>query len=146
MQWQWNHNPDDGKWSLFERPGFLRLYTASVTDDLMQARNTLTQRIFAFHNTKSPYGLDTSRPSIGTVALNLKHMQEGDMAGLTIQQDPYAYIAVHVKDGTHLGTGYVENGRWFRAGCGHGNLRVHRHSGLSALSIRLWHRQGTVLL
>ena len=99
MQWQWNHNPDDGKWSLFERPGFLRLYTASVTDDLMQARNTLTQRIFAFHNTKSPYGLDTSRPSIGTVALNLKHMQEGDMAGLTIQQDPYAYIAVHVKDG-----------------------------------------------
>ena len=38
MQWQWNHNPDDGKWSLFERPGFLRLYTASVTDDLMQAR------------------------------------------------------------------------------------------------------------
>lgn len=99
MQWEWNHNPDDGKWSLFERPGFLRLYTASVTDDLMQARNTLTQRIFAFHNTKSPYGLDTSRPSIGTVALHLKNMKEGDMAGLTIQQDPYAYIAVHMKDG-----------------------------------------------
>ena len=99
MQWEWNHNPDNGKWSLFERPGFLRLYTASVTDDLMQARNTLTQRIFAFHNTKSPYGLDTSRPSTGTVALHLKNMKEGDMAGLTIQQDPYAYIAVHMKDG-----------------------------------------------
>lgn len=98
MQWEWNHNPDDGKWTLFERPGFLRLYTASVTDDLMQARNTLTQRIFAFHNTKSPYGLDTSRPSTGTVALHLKNMKEGDMAGLTIQQDPYAYIAVHMKD------------------------------------------------
>ena len=98
MQWEWNHNPDDGKWTLFERPGFLRLYTASVTDDLMQARNTLTQRLFAFHNTKSPYGLDTSRPSTGTVALHLKNMKEGDMAGLTIQQDPYAYIAVHMKD------------------------------------------------
>lgn len=98
MQWEWNHNPDDGKWTLFERPGFLRLYTASVTDDLMQARNTLTQRIFAFHNAKSPYGLDTSRPSTGTVALHLKNMKEGDMAGLTIQQDPYAYIAVHMKD------------------------------------------------
>lgn len=99
MQWEWNHNPDEGKWTLFERPGFMRLYTASVTDDVMQARNTLTQRIFAFHNVRSPYGLSTTQPSTGTVALHVKNMQEGDMAGLTIQQDPYAYIAIQVKDG-----------------------------------------------
>ena len=99
MQWQWNHNPDNGKWTLFERPGFLRLYTASVTDDVMFARNTLTQRIFGFHNLEAPYGLATGKTAIGTIKLHVGHMQEGDMAGLMIQQDPNAYIAVQVKDG-----------------------------------------------
>lgn len=99
MQWQWNHNPDNGKWTLFERPGFLRLYTASVTDDVMFARNTLTQRIFGFHNMASPYGLSTNKPAIGTIKLHVGHMQEGDIAGLMIQQDPNAYIAVQIKDG-----------------------------------------------
>lgn len=99
MQWEWNHNPDNGKWSVFDRSGWLRLYTASVTDNLMQARNTLTQRIFAYHNLSSPYGLSTTRPSIATIAMDVTHMAEGDKAGLTIQQDPYSYIAVQVKDG-----------------------------------------------
>lgn len=25
LQWQWNHNPDNAKWSLTERPGYMRL-------------------------------------------------------------------------------------------------------------------------
>src|SRR3546814_12201541 len=43
LQWQWNHNPDDGKWSLKERPGFLRLH-ATQADGIWTARNTLTQK------------------------------------------------------------------------------------------------------
>lgn len=93
-QWQWNHNPAGGLWSLLERPGYLRLHTVSVTDNMMQARNTLTQRIVAFHKATSPYGLDTSKPSVGTIALDISHMQAGDMAGLAVQQDPYAMLAV----------------------------------------------------
>lgn len=42
-QWQWNHNADASCYSLFERSGFLRLHTASVTDSLLKARNTLTR-------------------------------------------------------------------------------------------------------
>ena len=89
MQWQWNHNPDNGAWSLFERPGWLRLKTSGAADRLTQARNMLTQRIFAFKD----------RPSTGTVRLDVSHLQEGDRAGICILQDPYAMIAVEVKDG-----------------------------------------------
>ena len=89
MQWEWNHNPDNGAWSLFERAGWLRLKTSGTADRLTQARNTLTQRIFAF----------TDRPSTGTVRLDASNLQEGNLAGLCILQDPYAMIAVRVKDG-----------------------------------------------
>ena len=41
--WQWNHNPDDAKWSFTARSGWLRL-TASPAVGLMDAKNTLSQR------------------------------------------------------------------------------------------------------
>lgn len=43
LQWQWNHNPDSSKWSLKERPGFLRLH-ATEAEGIWSARNTLTQK------------------------------------------------------------------------------------------------------
>lgn len=42
-QWQWNHNPDDTRWSLTERPGFMRL-KATTSDGFWTARNTLVQK------------------------------------------------------------------------------------------------------
>lgn len=97
MQWQWNHNPDNSAWSLYEQPGQLRLHTASVSTELIDARNTLTQRMFAYNveGTASDKYMDT----YGTIALDTYGMQEGDVAGLTIFQDPYAYIAVKMIDG-----------------------------------------------
>ncbi|RCW33309.1 family 43 glycosylhydrolase [Marinilabilia salmonicolor] len=90
-QWGWNHNPDDSKWSLFDRPGFLRLETAGVTDGLLNARNTLTQRIFGYHS--------EATDSYGTIKLDASNMQEGDVAGLAVFQDPYAFIGVTVANG-----------------------------------------------
>ena len=92
QQWQWNHNADDGAWSLFERPGWLRLKTSGTASKLPQARNMLTQRIFAFHDKEST-------ASKGTVRLDVSQLQEGDRAGICILQDPYAMLAVEVKDG-----------------------------------------------
>ena len=92
MQWQWNHNPDDRAWSLLERPGWLRLKTTGTVDRLTQARNMLTQRIYADHN-------HASQESRGTIRLDVTHLQEGDRAGICILQDPYAAIAVEMKDG-----------------------------------------------
>ena len=86
MQWGWNHNPDSTKWSLTDNPGYLRLKTASVVDSLPKARNTLTQRMFAHYS-------DTL-VSIGTTKIDFGNMKEGDIAGLAVFQDPYAYIGI----------------------------------------------------
>ena len=91
MQWGWNHNPVSEKWSLTEKPGYLRLHTATVTDDFKMAQNTLTQRMFAYYN--------DSTYTLGTTKLDISNMKEGDVAGLAVFQDPYGYIGVKMADG-----------------------------------------------
>lgn len=66
-QWLWNHNPDNTRWSLTERPGFLRL-RPTQSDRYWTARNTLTQK---------SQGVTCS----GTVKLDLSKIQEGDIVG-----------------------------------------------------------------
>ena len=97
LQWEWNHNPDNAAWSLTARPGHLRLYTASVTEELNTARNSLTQRIIGL----SPNGTPSSsyKSSYGSVKMDLSAMQEGDVAGLAVFQNPYSFIGVKVIDG-----------------------------------------------
>ncbi len=101
MQWGWNHNPEPTNWSLTEKPGSLRLYTVQVTSDFRMARNTLTQRMFSYYS--------DSTYTLGTTKMNFANMKEGDVAGLAIFQDPYAYIAVKRSDGKHFIT-MVNNG------------------------------------
>ena len=84
MQWQWNHNPVPGAWSLEERPGWLRLKTTGITEDLHQAQGMLTQRIFA----------DPGSASTASIRLDVSKLKEGDRAGISIFQDPYAQICV----------------------------------------------------
>jgi beta-xylosidase len=93
MQWGWNHNPDSIKWSLTDNPGYLRLSTVKPVDTLPGAQNTLTQRIFAY------YSKEVS--STGTIRMKVDNMNEGDVAGLAVFQDPYAYIAVRRTNGTN---------------------------------------------
>ncbi|KAH7053064.1 Arabinanase/levansucrase/invertase [Macrophomina phaseolina] len=80
-QWEWNHNPDNTKWSL---DGGLRLQTATVTDDLYAARNTLTHRIIG-------------PKSAGTIVLDYSSMADGDRAGLSLFRDQSAWIGI-IKD------------------------------------------------
>jgi beta-xylosidase len=80
-QWQWNHNPDSSKWSLTARKGYLRLKTTKVVNDFKWARNTLTQRMFG------PW-------SIAIIEMEMNNMKDGDIAGLCVFQDPYAYIGI----------------------------------------------------
>jgi xylan 1,4-beta-xylosidase len=78
--WQWNHLPDGTKWSLSERPGFLRLHSLPATD-FWWARNTLTQR--AIGPVSSP-----------TAELDTRGMKAGDVAGLALLNFPYAWIGI----------------------------------------------------
>lgn len=78
--WQWNHVPDDSKWSLTEKPGVLRLHSLPASDFWM-ARNSLCQR---------PPGPE----SIMTVELDTTGLIAGDHAGLALLSSPYAWIGV----------------------------------------------------
>lgn len=83
--WQWNHAPDDSKWSLAERPGYLRLH-AMPAPDFWQARNTLTQRAVGMESTV-------------TTELDFSNMKPGDVAGLGLLNAPYAWIGVQRTEG-----------------------------------------------
>ncbi len=83
--WQWNHNPDDKMWSL--KGGHLRL-NAMPAEQLMWARNTLTQRVIGPQSTT-------------TVELSVKGLKDGDVAGLGNINVPCSWIGV-VKDGNQL--------------------------------------------
>jgi beta-xylosidase len=102
MQWGWNHNPDSTKWSLSQRTGYLRIATSKVTSTLREARNTLTQRIVA--------NRDQTLPTVAVTKIEFSNMKDGDIAGLAVFQDPYAYIAVQKQEGAHRLI-MVNNGR-----------------------------------
>lgn len=78
--WQWNHVPDDRKWSLTEKPGALRLHSLPAAN-FFNARNTVCQR---------PPGPEC----VITVELHTAGMVAGDAAGLGLVSTPYAWIGV----------------------------------------------------
>ncbi|KAL2259528.1 hypothetical protein VTK26DRAFT_6775 [Humicola hyalothermophila] len=82
-EWEWNHNPDASKWRFAtDAGGGLVLETATVTDDLYTARNTLTRRV------RGPR-------SVATFALDVSRMREGDRAGVALFRSTAAYVGVH---------------------------------------------------
>jgi beta-xylosidase len=98
--WEWNHNPDNSKWSL--GPDGLTLETATVTTDLYKARNTLTRRILG-------------PTSTATVEFDISAMKDGDRAGLALLRNSSAWIGVK-KSGTTttivMTNGITMDGSW----------------------------------
>ncbi len=76
--WQWNHNPDDKLWSL--KGGRLRIQSQPA-EQLMWARNTLTQRVIG-------------PKSVATVELYTKGMKDGDVCGLGNINVPCSWIGI----------------------------------------------------
>ena len=83
--WQWNHNPDDKMWGL--KGGKLRIQSQAA-EQLMWARNTLTQRVIG-------------PKSITTVELIVKGMKDGDVAGLGNINIPCSWVGI-VKAGNNF--------------------------------------------
>jgi beta-xylosidase len=86
LQWHWNHNPDNSRWSLSARPGHLRLVSAPARD-LLHARNTLTQKIIG-------------PSSMATTLLDWSGLREGDIAGICIQNIPSAFLGLEIRNGS----------------------------------------------
>jgi beta-xylosidase len=102
-QWMWNHDPDDDKWSLTARPGWLRLTASPLNthggfsqyprtevafheDHLLFARNTAVQRI-------------CGRVCSITTRVDSSRMADGQRAGLCTLIDDYTWIGVACDQG-----------------------------------------------
>jgi beta-xylosidase len=84
LVWQWNHNPDNALWSVNKRKGYLRLTTGRIDTGFLLARNTLTQR--------------TIGPKcVGSTAIDVSNMKDGDFAGLALLQRRYGLVGVKNK-------------------------------------------------
>lgn len=90
VQWEWNYQPRADKWSLSERPGWLRLHAWKPlrADDLKRAGNTLTQRVMR------------ARRNVVTAELDPSGLADGQVAGLCHYHRNYATIAVRREQGS----------------------------------------------
>jgi beta-xylosidase len=104
-RWEWNHNPDNTRWSFNSG---LRLQTATVTNDLYSARNTLTHRI------QGP-------SSTATVELDITGLADGDRTGLAMLRDSSAWIGLR-RDGSStrvvMVNGLTMDSNWNTTGTG----------------------------
>ncbi|KAK2686796.1 hypothetical protein QWA68_014960 [Fusarium oxysporum] len=78
--WEWNHNPDNSKWSIEQ--GRLVLQTGTVTRSLHLATNTLTHRVIG-------------PKSMATFCLEASGLLNGDRAGACLFRNESAYIGIH---------------------------------------------------
>jgi beta-xylosidase len=97
VQWLWNHNPDDTKWSLTARPGWLRLSAQPlasksgssaasgsvpfVEDSIIFAYNTVVQ-------------LAMGKVASAVTKLDTTGMVDGQRAGITLFGQTYGWIGV----------------------------------------------------
>jgi len=97
VQWLWNHNPDDTKWSLSARPGWLRLSARPIAnksgtsaasggvpfveDSIIFAYNTVVQ-------------LAMGKVASAVTSLDTSGMVDGQRAGITLFGQTYGWIGV----------------------------------------------------
>jgi beta-xylosidase len=100
-QWEWNYQPRAEKWSLSERPGFLRLraFPPLKSDDLLKAGDTLTQRCFR------------TTSNLVTLQLDLTGMADGERAGLCHFAKGYSTLGIH-QTGTSRALFCDDNGKF----------------------------------
>lgn len=113
--WQWNHVPDDTKWSLSKNPGHLRL-DALAAESFWWAKNSLTQRA-------------VGPMSEAMAELDGRGLVEGDIAGLALLGLPWRWIGLRrTGDEWKVVTFDVQTGRriarplpgpqlWLKASC-----------------------------
>ena len=88
VQWEWNYQPRNEKWSLSEKKGYLRLYAftpirpTEVAKLILRAGNTLTQR-----STRS------TRNEV-IIKMDISNMTNGQFAGLTHFASTYSTFGV----------------------------------------------------
>lgn len=121
LQWQFNHNPANDRWSLKERKGWLML-EALKADKLRDSRNMLTQKCIGYEG-------------VASTEMDMSELADGQRAGLFCAGHVYKSIGVLKENGKRYlyfeDNGNVEkvkelSGRkvWFRVTM---NARTNQH-------------------
>ncbi|WP_208645575.1 glycoside hydrolase family 43 protein [Mucilaginibacter endophyticus] len=100
LQWQWNHNPVNDKWSLKAHKGYLALTAMQATNN-KYARNTITQKLMG-------------RNGMITTTLNADQLTPGQKAGLCLLGN-YIHEIGLIKTDTGLNV-YADNNGKFQQG------------------------------
>ena len=79
--WQWNHNPDRDNWSVTENPGYYRIRSGRLVQNVYGAINSLTQRVYGPH-------------CVSETKVNTAGLKPGDYAGICAFQDSYDIVGV----------------------------------------------------
>ncbi len=79
--WQWNHNPDRDNWSVTENPGYYRIRSGRLVQNVYGAINSLTQRVYGPH-------------CVSETKVNTAGLKPGDYAGICAFQDSYGIVGV----------------------------------------------------
>ena len=85
LQWQFNHNPENEKWSLKERKGWLAIQ-ASYSANLREARNMITQKCMGYI-------------SEAVTELDVSDMASGQRAGILAIGNPFNGGGIMREDG-----------------------------------------------
>ena len=115
LVWQWNHKPVADRWSLSERPGWMRLKTCNVVPGIASARNTLTQR------TVGPC-------SSSSVKLDASGLKPGDRAGICAFQSNCATVGVEVAEDGSKALVVRENSNGMKRGMKDGKPYFERYA------------------
>lgn len=84
--WQFNHMPIQELWSVTERPGAFRLHSGKINSTIMQANNTLTQRM-------------VGPACAAEVTVDANALKDGDVACISAFQGCYGLIGVTKENG-----------------------------------------------
>lgn len=94
VQWEWNYQPRDNKWSLKERSGFLRLHAFKPINYSDEQRNIL----FRVGNILTQRSIKTNMSEV-TIKVDISGMANGQTSGLCHFGSTYSYFGVEQFDG-----------------------------------------------
>lgn len=102
VQWEWNYQPRNDKWSLSQRKGFMRLYAFRPLADsnavLLRTGNILTQRSMRKEKNEVVVKIQTGNMSDGQVA-GLTHFSTAGNSALSIKKVGPDQFLVYTIDG-----------------------------------------------
>ena len=115
LQWFWNHNPVDERWSLSRKPGTLQLKANKAEADIFAVRNMLTQRLIG-------------ASGFVTVRIDVSEMDIGQQAGLAAMgRDPFLYSVTKTEDGLYVTIDYKGDVSLKRQACHSGAEEDWQH-------------------